>query len=122
MGFVVETTLSVGTTFCLRGSNNNNNTTGQPRLRLRHRRRRWMCMAILVIVQALVAIALMGSVIAWCVVFQFDQSSQQEIQQHYVFGLVVSIAVEFFMLCKHWPIVNTADDDNNDNYDTEDDE
>merc|ERR1712146_234766 len=74
--------------------------------------------AILVIVQALVAIPLMGSVIAWCVVFQFDQSSQQEIQQHYVFGLVVSIAVEFF-LCKHWPIFNTADDDNNDNYDTE---
>merc|ERR1712227_797879 len=93
----------------------NNDNTGQPRLR-RLRRRRWMCMAILVIVQAVVAIALMGSVIAWCVVFQFDQSSQQEIQQHYVFGLVVSIAVEFFLLCKHWPIV-TADDNND--YDTE---
>merc|ERR1711907_558950 len=110
--FVVETTLSVGTTFCLRRSNNNNTVTGRLR-----RQRRWMCMAILVIVQALVAIALMGSVIARCVVFQFDQSSQHEIQQHYVFGLVVSIAVEFFLLCKHWPIVTA--DDNYGNYDTE---
>merc|ERR1711907_39826 len=42
--FVVETTLSVGTTFCLRSTNN---TTG----RLRLRRQRRMCMAILVIVQ-----------------------------------------------------------------------
>merc|ERR1712224_801213 len=57
--FVIETTLSVGTTFCLQSTNNNNNTTGPGRLRRLQRRRRWM-MAILVIVQALVAIALMG--------------------------------------------------------------